>query len=67
MVPLSLMYTGFTDGGDVTQSSIMWEDKGDNAAIHCSHTKGAFYYQICWCRQLPREAMKPIVFTIVGS
>ena len=39
---------------------------GENATIECSHTKGSFYFQMYWFRQLPGEAMKLIVFTTTG-
>nr|XP_043903693.1 uncharacterized protein LOC122783115 [Solea senegalensis] len=59
-----LLWTkGLTDGSDVTQTSILWKDMGDNATIHCKHTKGINYYQMYWYRQLPGEMMKQIVFT----
>ncbi|KAM7403596.1 hypothetical protein PAMA_004172 [Pampus argenteus] len=59
-----LLWTaGLIDGDDVTQTPILWTNKGDNATIHCNHTKGATYYQMYWYRQLPGEAMKLIVFT----
>uniref|UniRef100_A0A8D3DP03 Ig-like domain-containing protein n=1 Tax=Scophthalmus maximus TaxID=52904 RepID=A0A8D3DP03_SCOMX len=56
---LFLLWTpGFIDGSEVTQDSILWKNKGDNATIHCSHTKGLQYYQMYWYRQLPGETMK---------
>ncbi|KAL7379765.1 hypothetical protein ABVT39_005511 [Epinephelus coioides] len=54
---------GLTDGSDVTQTDILWEKQGDNATIHCNHTKAAQYNQMYWYRQLPGETMKLIVFT----
>uniref|UniRef100_A0A3B4V1K8 Immunoglobulin V-set domain-containing protein n=1 Tax=Seriola dumerili TaxID=41447 RepID=A0A3B4V1K8_SERDU len=56
-------HTGRTDGSDVTQTPILWRNKGDNATIHCNHTKGGGYFQMYWYRQLPGENMKLIVFT----
>lgn len=41
-------------------------EKGDNATIHCSHTKGDYYYQIYWYRQLPGERVKLTVHTELG-
>ncbi|XP_072221985.1 M1-specific T cell receptor beta chain-like [Leuresthes tenuis] len=69
LLPLlvSLMWTsGFADGSDVTQPSTVWKNRGENATIECSHTKGNFYFQMYWYRQLPGEAMKLIVFTTTG-
>uniref|UniRef100_A0A3B4V1A9 Ig-like domain-containing protein n=1 Tax=Seriola dumerili TaxID=41447 RepID=A0A3B4V1A9_SERDU len=63
ILTVNLLYTGFIDGSDVTQTSILWRNKGDNATIHCSHTKGAGYSQMYWYRQLPGENMELIVFT----
>ncbi|KAL7380670.1 hypothetical protein ABVT39_022091 [Epinephelus coioides] len=56
-------FSGLTDGSDVTQTDILWEKQGDNATIHCNHTKAAQYNQMYWYRQLPGETMKLIVFT----
>ncbi|KAF7641181.1 hypothetical protein LDENG_00290380 [Lucifuga dentata] len=61
------MHSGLTDGSDVTQPSILWRNKGDNATIDCSHTKGAGYYQMYWYRQLPGQGMRLIVFTVSGK
>lgn len=60
------MYTGWTDGSDVTQTSILWKHKGDNATTHCGHTKGELQYEMYWYRQLPGETMTLVVFTILG-
>ncbi|TKS87117.1 Immunoglobulin lambda variable 1-40 [Collichthys lucidus] len=60
---LVLNDTGYTDADDVTQTGMLWEKKGNNATISCSHTKGATYYQMYWYRQLPGETMELIVFT----
>ncbi|KAG7510199.1 Immunoglobulin lambda variable 1-40 [Solea senegalensis] len=62
---LSLLWTpGFFAGTDVTQTPILWKNKGDNnATIHCSHTKGELYFQMYWFRQLPGETMELIVLT----
>ncbi|KAL7380024.1 hypothetical protein ABVT39_010125 [Epinephelus coioides] len=60
---LALNDSGLTDGSDVTQTDILWEKQGDNATIHCNHTKAAQYNQMYWYRQLPGETMKLIVFT----
>ncbi|KAK2892153.1 hypothetical protein Q8A73_017818 [Channa argus] len=56
-----------TDASDVNQMAILWKPEGDNATMHCSHTKGINYYQMYWYRQLPGEAMKQAAFTSVGS
>ncbi|AWP16074.1 Hypothetical protein SMAX5B_008929 [Scophthalmus maximus] len=65
---LFLLWTpGFIDGSEVTQDSILWKNKGDNATIHCSHTKGSDYYQMYWYRQLPGETMKLVVFTTTSN
>ncbi|KAF0043903.1 hypothetical protein F2P81_003061 [Scophthalmus maximus] len=51
-------------GDDVTQTPVLWEDAGDNATIHCGHTKGSGYFQMYWYRQLPGETMRQILFAI---
>lgn len=33
-----VMYTGFSDGRDVTHFTKLWKAKGDKATIHCRHT-----------------------------
>lgn len=33
-----VMYTGFSDGRDVTHFAKLCKEKGDKATIHCSHT-----------------------------
>uniref|UniRef100_A0A4W6CMQ5 Ig-like domain-containing protein n=1 Tax=Lates calcarifer TaxID=8187 RepID=A0A4W6CMQ5_LATCA len=48
---------------DVTQTPILWRKQGDDATIHCNHTKSVDYNQMYWYRQLPGETMKLIVFT----
>uniref|UniRef100_A0A4W6BS18 Ig-like domain-containing protein n=1 Tax=Lates calcarifer TaxID=8187 RepID=A0A4W6BS18_LATCA len=48
---------------DVNQTPILWRKQGDDATIHCNHTKGVNYNQMYWYRQLPGETMKLIVFT----
>uniref|UniRef100_A0A8D3E298 Ig-like domain-containing protein n=1 Tax=Scophthalmus maximus TaxID=52904 RepID=A0A8D3E298_SCOMX len=48
---------------DVTQTPLLWKDKGQSATMNCSHTKDASYFQMYWFRQLPGEAMKQIVYT----
>ncbi|XP_076013830.1 M1-specific T cell receptor beta chain-like isoform X9 [Genypterus blacodes] len=58
-----LCVIGLTDGSDVTQTPILWKNKGDNATIDCRHTKGVDYYQMYWYRQLPGERMRQIVYT----
>uniref|UniRef100_A0A8D2ZFS5 Ig-like domain-containing protein n=1 Tax=Scophthalmus maximus TaxID=52904 RepID=A0A8D2ZFS5_SCOMX len=52
-----------TNGSDVTQTPLLWKDKGQSATMNCSHTKDASYFQMYWFRQLPGEAMKQIVYT----
>uniref|UniRef100_A0A3Q2NZ58 Ig-like domain-containing protein n=1 Tax=Fundulus heteroclitus TaxID=8078 RepID=A0A3Q2NZ58_FUNHE len=54
-------------GSDVTQTPLVWKNKGENATISCSHTKGDLYFQMYWYRQLPGETMKLIVFTTTGG
>uniref|UniRef100_A0A8C9ZUL9 Ig-like domain-containing protein n=1 Tax=Sander lucioperca TaxID=283035 RepID=A0A8C9ZUL9_SANLU len=55
------IHAGLTDGSDVTQApDRLWGEKGDNATIHCSHTKDSTYRQMYWYRQLPGERMKQI-------
>ena len=63
MLSFIVKHTGLTDGNDVTQTPILWEEQGTNATMSCSHTKGVGYYQMYWYRQLPGETMKQIVFT----
>ncbi|KAG7511407.1 T cell receptor beta chain variable segment [Solea senegalensis] len=58
-----LWVKGLADGSDVTQTAIVWEKKGDNATMHCNHTKGGTYFQMYWYRQLPGEDMKQVAFT----
>uniref|UniRef100_A0A3B4XCS1 Ig-like domain-containing protein n=1 Tax=Seriola lalandi dorsalis TaxID=1841481 RepID=A0A3B4XCS1_SERLL len=40
---------------------------GDNATIHCNHTKGINYFQMYWYRQVPGENIKLIVFTTTAK
>ncbi|XP_072221938.1 uncharacterized protein [Leuresthes tenuis] len=54
---------GHVDGSDVYQTPKLWEKQGENATIHCNHTKGGSYFQMYWYRQLPGETMKLIVFS----
>ncbi|KAG7509828.1 M1-specific T cell receptor beta chain-like [Solea senegalensis] len=58
-----LCIVGLTDGSDVTQTALLWKDKGQSATMNCSHTKDGSYLQMYWYRQLPGEMMKQIVFT----
>ena len=67
MVTFTVTYTGFIDGSDVTQTSILWIKKGENATLECNHTKGINFFQMYWYRQLPGENMKQIVFTTANS
>uniref|UniRef100_A0A8D3D2X8 Ig-like domain-containing protein n=1 Tax=Scophthalmus maximus TaxID=52904 RepID=A0A8D3D2X8_SCOMX len=60
---LLLWGKGLTNGSDVTQTPLLWKDKGQSATMNCSHTKDASYFQMYWFRQLPGEAMKQIVYT----
>uniref|UniRef100_A0A4W6FUT5 Ig-like domain-containing protein n=1 Tax=Lates calcarifer TaxID=8187 RepID=A0A4W6FUT5_LATCA len=53
----------FSATNDVTQTPILWRKQGDDATIHCNHTKSVEYSQMYWYRQLPGETMKLIVFT----
>uniref|UniRef100_A0A3B4XPT9 Ig-like domain-containing protein n=1 Tax=Seriola lalandi dorsalis TaxID=1841481 RepID=A0A3B4XPT9_SERLL len=57
----------FIDGSDVNQTPILWKNKGDNATIHCNHTKGINYFQMYWYRQVPGENIKLIVFTTTAK
>ncbi|CAB1450312.1 unnamed protein product [Pleuronectes platessa] len=59
--------TDLTGASDVTQTSSLWEKRGDNATIHCSHTKGSEYYQMYWYKQLSGETMKHIASAVFGS
>uniref|UniRef100_A0A3P9JZE5 Ig-like domain-containing protein n=1 Tax=Oryzias latipes TaxID=8090 RepID=A0A3P9JZE5_ORYLA len=52
-----------TDGSDVSQTSMLWTKKGQDATMNCSHTKDATFYQMYWYRQLPGETMEQVVFT----
>ncbi|KAK9533962.1 hypothetical protein VZT92_009046 [Zoarces viviparus] len=58
-----LWTTGLTDGSDVIQTSILWENKGVNATMSCSHTKGVQYFQMYWYRQLPGVSLEQVVYT----
>lgn len=64
---LGFKHAGVADGSDVTQTDILWKNKGDSATIDCSHTKGASYFYMYWFRQLPGETMKLIVSTTPGE
>ncbi|KAL7380975.1 hypothetical protein ABVT39_026617 [Epinephelus coioides] len=64
---LMLWINGLTTGDDVNQRDMLWKNEGDNATIHCNHTKGAQYFQMYWYRQLPGETMKLIVFTTTSN
>ncbi|CAG5866801.1 unnamed protein product, partial [Menidia menidia] len=57
----------FSGGSHVTQTPTVWKNRGGKATIECSHTKGSFYSQMYWYRQLPGQAMKLIVFTATGQ
>uniref|UniRef100_A0AAQ6IHP6 Ig-like domain-containing protein n=1 Tax=Anabas testudineus TaxID=64144 RepID=A0AAQ6IHP6_ANATE len=59
--------TGLICGSDVTQTSILWKNKGEDATMNCSHTKSGSYYQMYWYRQLPGEMMELIVFTTTAN
>uniref|UniRef100_A0A667YGF9 Ig-like domain-containing protein n=1 Tax=Myripristis murdjan TaxID=586833 RepID=A0A667YGF9_9TELE len=63
----AILYTGLTDGSDVTQTPKLWKNMGENATIDCSHTKDIRFDQMYWYRQLPGEGMKQIVFTSTYS
>ena len=65
-VTFTVSHTGLVVGSDVTQTSILWKNKDEEATISCNHTKGAGYIQMYWYKQLPGEAMKLIVFTAFG-
>ena len=67
MLSFIVKHTGLTDGNDVTQTSILWEEQGKNATMNCSHTKTAGFSQMYWYGQLPGETMKLIVFTRFGN
>uniref|UniRef100_A0A3B4V1G1 Immunoglobulin V-set domain-containing protein n=1 Tax=Seriola dumerili TaxID=41447 RepID=A0A3B4V1G1_SERDU len=67
ILTVNLLYTGFIDGSDVNQTPILWKNKGDNATIHCKHTKSIDYSQMYWYRQLQGENMKLIVFTTTSK
>ncbi|CAJ1074745.1 hypothetical protein F7725_008494 [Xyrichtys novacula] len=56
-----LWTTGRTNASDVDQTASLWRVSGDNATIHCNHSKGSAYYQMYWYRQLPGQTMKPIL------
>uniref|UniRef100_A0A8C7Y796 Ig-like domain-containing protein n=1 Tax=Oryzias sinensis TaxID=183150 RepID=A0A8C7Y796_9TELE len=58
-----LWIKGGTDGSDVSQTSMLWTKKGQDATMNCSHTKGAQYFQMYWYRQLPGRTMEQIVCT----
>ena len=62
-----LLHTGLTDGNNVTQTPILWKNRGENATIHCSHTKDQNHYYMYWYRQLPGESVTLIVFTSLGT
>uniref|UniRef100_A0AAQ6IE82 Ig-like domain-containing protein n=1 Tax=Anabas testudineus TaxID=64144 RepID=A0AAQ6IE82_ANATE len=57
------MSTDLICGSDVTQTSILWKNNGEDATMNCSHTKDIDYIQMYWYRQLPGEMMELIVFT----
>uniref|UniRef100_A0A3B3DZM0 Ig-like domain-containing protein n=1 Tax=Oryzias melastigma TaxID=30732 RepID=A0A3B3DZM0_ORYME len=48
---------------DVSQTSMLWINEGQDATMNCSHTKGGSYFQMYWYRQLPGKTMELIVFT----
>uniref|UniRef100_A0A3P9IMI1 Ig-like domain-containing protein n=1 Tax=Oryzias latipes TaxID=8090 RepID=A0A3P9IMI1_ORYLA len=58
-----VLHSGGTDGSDVSQTSMLWTKKGQDATMNCSHTKGGSYFQMYWYRQLPGETMEQIVCT----
>lgn len=60
-------HTGYTDADDVTQTDMLWVEKGKSATMNCNHTKGAGYFQMYWYRQLPGKMMELIVFTSTSS
>uniref|UniRef100_A0A3B3VUZ8 Ig-like domain-containing protein n=1 Tax=Poecilia latipinna TaxID=48699 RepID=A0A3B3VUZ8_9TELE len=62
-----IMHTGFAGGSDVTQPSVLWKNKSEDATIDCSHKKGELYFQMYWFRQLPGKTMELVVFTTTGS
>uniref|UniRef100_A0A3B4T5I9 Ig-like domain-containing protein n=1 Tax=Seriola dumerili TaxID=41447 RepID=A0A3B4T5I9_SERDU len=63
----SLLMSSLMFVSDVNQTPILWKNKGDNATIHCNHTKGFDYFQMYWYRQLPGENIKLIVFTTTSK
>ncbi|KAL7380119.1 hypothetical protein ABVT39_012075 [Epinephelus coioides] len=62
-----LWASGLIDGSDVTQTDILWKDKGDHATMNCSHTKGSSYYEMYWYRQLSGKTIKLLVLTRFGN
>uniref|UniRef100_A0A3B4V1X1 Ig-like domain-containing protein n=1 Tax=Seriola dumerili TaxID=41447 RepID=A0A3B4V1X1_SERDU len=50
-----------------SDTSTLWRNKGDNATVECSHTKGGSYVYMYWYRQLPGETIKLIVSTTAGN
>ncbi|XP_074383802.1 Ig lambda chain V-I region WAH [Poecilia latipinna] len=62
-----LWISGFAGGSDVTQPSVLWKNKSEDATIDCSHKKGELYFQMYWFRQLPGKTMELVVFTTTGS
>ena len=58
---------GVTDGSDVSQTLLLWRNKGQSATMNCSHTKGSTYRQMYWYQQLPGEGMKQILLTTAYS
>ena len=63
MVTFTTSHAGLTDGNVVTQTDILWKNKGENATIYCNQTMGAQLFRMYWYRQLPGKTMELIVFT----
>lgn len=59
--------TDLTNGSDVIQPETLWRKQGGDAELHCSHTKGAGYYQMYWYRQLHGQTMKQMVYIIANT
>ncbi|XP_040915920.1 uncharacterized protein LOC121196839 [Toxotes jaculatrix] len=64
---LSLSDSGLIDGSDITQTPVLWVDKGNHATMDCNHTKGSTFRLMYWFQQLPGETMKQIVLTTAYS
>lgn len=62
MVTFTALHTGLTHGY-VTQTDILWKNKGENATMYCNQTRGAQFIWMNWYRQLPGKTMELIVFT----